>query len=186
MTEPSSRTRIALLRGINIGRAKRIAMADLRELMRDLGYEDVRTLLASGNVVFEAPGSVTGDPAARIEAAIEERAGFSARVTVLGADELTAIVEANPLLEIADDPSRLAVGVVQESADLDRVGPLLERDWSPETLAIGPRAVYSWYPNGFRDSPLQKALSAALGDSVTARNWATIGKIHALVRERAD
>jgi uncharacterized protein (DUF1697 family) len=59
--------RVALLRGINVGRAKRVAMADLRELVESLGYREVRTLLNSGNVVFTVPSGVRGDSARRIE-----------------------------------------------------------------------------------------------------------------------
>ena len=57
---------VALLRGINVGKAKRIAMADLRALVADLGYRDVGTLLNSGNVVFTAPGAGPEDAARRI------------------------------------------------------------------------------------------------------------------------
>jgi uncharacterized protein (DUF1697 family) len=57
-----SATHVALLRGINVGKAKRVAMADLRALLEELGYADVRTLLNSGNVVFTAPRAAKGDP----------------------------------------------------------------------------------------------------------------------------
>src|SRR5438445_10847766 len=87
---------VALFRGINVGRAKRIAMADLRALMEALGYRDVRTLLNSGNVVFTDPRAARGDVAARIEKAVAERTGVSARITVLSAAELAAAPDANP------------------------------------------------------------------------------------------
>jgi len=80
-----SERRVALLRGINVGRAKRLAMADLRALVEDLGYGDVRTLLNSGNIIFTVPRTKRGDAAARIEKAIASRLGVSARVYVLTA-----------------------------------------------------------------------------------------------------
>jgi len=83
---------IALLRGINVGRAKRIAMADLRALITGLGYANVRTLLNSGNVIFEGPSSKTGDQALRIQNAIAAKLGVSARVSVVTAADLAAIV----------------------------------------------------------------------------------------------
>ena len=97
---------IALLRGINVGRAKRIAMADLRALITGLGYANVRTLLNSGNVIFEGPSSKTGDQALRIQNAIAAKLGVSARVSVVTAADLAAIVRENPLQSIANDPSR--------------------------------------------------------------------------------
>src|SRR5262245_24009387 len=101
---------VALIRGINVGRAKRVAMADLRQLMEQLGYREVQTLLNSGNVVFsgarrEKPAGI----AARIERGIAERLGVSARVTVLSRAEFEGVVEQNTLTAAAADPSRLMV-----------------------------------------------------------------------------
>jgi uncharacterized protein (DUF1697 family) len=110
-------THVALMRGINVGRAKRIAMANLRALVEDLGYNDVRTLLNSGNVVFAAPDLARADAAARIEAALTARLGVSARVTLLAAAELAAAVRDNPLLDVAGDPSRLLVAFLTDPAD---------------------------------------------------------------------
>ena len=79
---------VALIRGINVGRAKRVAMADLRALMESLGYGDARTLLNSGNIVFTAGREGPDRIRARIERAMAARLGVSARVTVLTAAEL--------------------------------------------------------------------------------------------------
>jgi uncharacterized protein (DUF1697 family) len=67
---------VALLRGINVGKAKRIAMGDLRAIVEKLGYGDVRTLLNSGNVVFSVPAKLRGDPGPRIEEAVRKRTGI--------------------------------------------------------------------------------------------------------------
>src|SRR5438046_8701817 len=99
---------VALIRGINVGRAKRVAMADLRALVEGLGYRDVATLLNSGNVVFTVPAGMKGTPSSRIEQAIAVRLGVSARVTVVTALELAAIVAESPFVDV-DDPSRLLV-----------------------------------------------------------------------------
>jgi len=171
---------IALLRGINVGRAKRIAMAELRALCERLGHRDVRTLLNSGNVVFDGGRAAPATSARRIEAAIAAELGVSTRVTVISADELAAIVAARPLADVAHDPSRLMIGVLADHAAARRVEPLLAEDWSPEALALGPRAVYFWCPAGTIESRLAQSLARTLGDDVTARNWATISKLHAL------
>ncbi len=174
---------VALIRGINVGRTKRVAMADLRELVAELGYSDVRTLLNSGNAVFTDPGGDPENAALRIAAAIASRCAVSARVTVLTATELAAIVRANPLLEMGDDPSRLLVAVLADSAEQTRLEPLLEREWTPECLALGDRVAYLWCPGGVLKSRLPAEIERLVGDAVTTRNWRTITKLHALAYE---
>lgn len=172
---------VALLRGINVGRAKRVAMADLRKLLGELGYGDVRTLLNSGNVVFGAAGFTPAESAARIEEALVLKLGVAARATVLDAPQFADVIAGNTLLALADDPSRLLVSVPGNPADLARLAPLLRQDWAPEALAVGPRAAYLWCPAGVLASRAAAALGALLGDAVTSRNWATLSKLQALL-----
>ena len=171
---------IALLRGINVGRAKRVAMADLRALVEGLGYEDVRTLLNSGNVVFTVARGARGDPADRIEQALATRLGVASRVTVLTAAELATVVRSNPLRAVARDPSRLLVAVLTNPADRIRLKPLARMNWKREAIAIGTRVSYLWCPQGMIESPLAKAVGRVLGDATTTRNWATMMKLHAV------
>ena len=171
---------VALLRGINVGRAKRVAMADLRALVTALGYQDVRTLLNSGNVVFTVPGKMRGDPAARIEQAIAGRLGLSSRVTVLTAAEVAAVISDNPLGPMVENPSRLLVYVLRDPKDRSKLTPLTRQEWTPEALALGRRVAYLWFPEGILESKLAVAIDRALGDAVTARNWNTMTKLHAL------
>ena len=179
MSLPST-TRIALLRGINVGTAKRVAMADLRALFEDLGYGDVRTLLNSGNVVFTAPAAATGDPAARIQKALLARTGVEARVLTRTAAELEGVVAKNPLLGVASDPSRHLVAFLSSTLEESKLKPLLARDWGAERGAGGPGVAYLWLPGGILQSPLGRALERAMGDRVTSRNWATVLKLAAL------
>jgi uncharacterized protein (DUF1697 family) len=174
---------VALLRGINVGKAKRVAMADLRALVESLGFSDVRTLLNSGNVVFTAPGPVPRDAAARIEKALPARLGVPARVTVLTAAELATAVRGNPLLDVAVDHSRLLVAVLNSPTDRRHLKALVDQDWEPEAFATGPRVAYLWCPSGILESKLLAAVGRALGDAVTTRNWATVMKLHKLTSE---
>jgi uncharacterized protein (DUF1697 family) len=176
-----TRRHVALIRGINVGKAKRVAMSDLRELVEDLGYGDVRTLLNSGNVVFTVPASDRKAPAARIETAITARLGISARVTVLTAAELAAVVAANTLGKTADDPSRLLVTFLTDPADRKSLLPLTKQDWAPDVLRVGARAAYLWCPRTTLESRLVVAVSRLLGDGATTRNWATVTKLHTLL-----
>jgi uncharacterized protein (DUF1697 family) len=174
---------VALIRGINVGKAKRVAMADLRALVEKLGYGDVRTLLNSGNVVFTSANADARDAARRIEDGMSAKLGVSARVTVLSAVELAAAVKANPLLDVADNPSRLMMAVLMDPADRRKLEPLLKQDWSPEALALGKRVAYLWCPGGVLETEVGAAVGRALADGVTARNWATVLKLHALAQE---
>jgi len=100
---------IALLRGINVGTAKRIAMADLRATVQSLGYQDVATLLNSGNVVFRQPQGAKAPPAPAIEQAVAKRLGVSTTVIAMPVTALDAILCTNPLAKPSRDPSRLLV-----------------------------------------------------------------------------
>jgi uncharacterized protein (DUF1697 family) len=180
-TAPKTTTHVALLRGINVGRAKRVAMADLRALVGELGYGDVRTLLNSGNVVFTSTPKAKGDPARRIETAIEERLGVASRVTVLSAAELAAALRDNPLAAVAHDPSRLLVTVPRSPAERARLEPFAAKDWAPDAMALGARVAYLWCAAGVVESPLANAVAGALGDGVTSRNWATMTKLLAMM-----
>lgn len=174
---------VALLRGINVGRAKRVAMADLRKLVEGLGYTDVRTLLNSGNVVFTVRGAVKGEHGRRIEKAIEARLGVSSRVTVLDAKEVEAIIADNPLLKIAKDPSRLFITVLSDASHRKRLETIAKQSWSPDALGIGKRVAYLWCTEGQMGSRLADAVIKELRDDQTTRNWATMLKIRALMNE---
>ena len=173
-------THVALLRGINVGKAKRIAMAELRGFFERLGFRDVRTLLNSGNVVFTMPRTMRGDPASLLEASLVADTGIAAKVTILLVQELEAAIAANPLIGIATDPSRLLVGVLRNPTDRRRLLPLTKTDWGTEAFALGTRVAYLWCPDGVLASAVVKALDRVLGDEVTSRNWSTVQKLSEL------
>jgi uncharacterized protein (DUF1697 family) len=136
-------------------------------------------LLNSGNIVFTSRHE-PARAASRIEKGIESRLGVTSRVTVITAEELAAIVRANPLLKIAHNPSLLLVSVLANPADRSLLKPLAKQNWSPDALAVGPRVAYIWCPNGSLESPAADAVNRALGASTTSRNWATILKLSTL------
>jgi uncharacterized protein (DUF1697 family) len=169
---------VALIRGINVGTAKRVSMADLKTAVERLGYGDVRTVLNSGNVVFR--GANGAHAARRIERAMETKVGVPARVVVLETREVEAIVAENPLVERATNFSRLMVAVPIDG-DVSILEPLLDEDWSPDVLALGRRAAYVWHPEGILESRLAKALLRTHGRALTVRNWATFTKLLGLM-----
>ncbi len=173
-------TQVALLRGVNVGSAKRVVMADLRALVEGLGYGGVRILLNSGNVVYDAPGVTPTAAGGRIERALAADLGVGARVVALSAAELDAAVAANPLAAVADNPSRLLVAVPADARARAALTPLAGQDWAPEALALGARVAYLWCPDGVIASKLSAAVGRLLGDAVTSRNWTTMVKLQAL------
>lgn len=156
-------------------------MSELRKAMTSLGYSDVRTLLNSGNAVFDSKQGSAANHAAQIEEAIATQLGIEAKTVVLSAGDFAKVVQANPLLDVADNPSRFFVAFVQQRSKLSQLMPLAKSDWGGEALAVGSHAAYVWCPEGIIESKAMKALSRSLGDSVTTRNWATVGKIAALL-----
>jgi uncharacterized protein (DUF1697 family) len=174
---------IALIRGINVGRSKRIAMADLRDMMFGLGFTNVRTLLNSGNVLFRSKHSNVARIAVSIETAITTACGFSAAVAVITAGELALIVDENPLLQAVDDHSRHLVAFVAHTKHLEPLRPMLEKRWAPNALAITERAAYLWCSTGLIDSKFLQAFSRKAGATVTTRNWATVLKLQAALKE---
>jgi uncharacterized protein (DUF1697 family) len=174
--------RVALLRGINVGKAKRVAMADLRRVVEDLGYVEVRTLLNSGNVLFTVPGKTGGDPGARIEKAIVDRLGVSSRVIVLGAREVSEALRENPLRSLAKDPSRFLLMALRDTGSAALVKPLLTRPWAPEAIALRKRIAYLWCANGIAAGRLWTEVNRTVGDSGTARNLATMTKLLELIQ----
>jgi uncharacterized protein (DUF1697 family) len=162
---------IALLRGINVGRAKRIAMADLRTLFEALGFTNVRTVLNSGNVVFGGATLAPAAAAAAIEEALVQKLGVASRVTVLSAAEL--------------DQARLIAYMLSGAGQRKLLETLAEQDWAPGALALGKRAAYVWCPGGVLDSAAAAAVAKLLGDGSTSRNWNTMLKLHALCTQAA-
>ena len=171
---------VALIRGINVGRAKRVAMADLRASLTARGLRDVATLLNSGNVVFTA--SATGmDHAAIVAAALAEDCGVPADSIVLSSEQFGAIMASNAIAALARDPSRFLVTIYASKADRECFLPLASQDWTPDALQVADAAVYAWCDAGALDSPLAKALTRVAGKQATTRNWATMSKLQGLL-----
>jgi uncharacterized protein (DUF1697 family) len=175
--------RVALLRGINVGKAKRIAMADLRRLFEDLGYTDVRTLLNSGNVVFTISRKPPADLAAKLEKAIVDRLGVSSGVVVLDASEVAEAVKGNPFAVTAKNPSCLLVVALRDTAAAATLKPLASKPWTPESIALRKRIAYLWCANGIAKSPLWMATNRCIGDFGTARNLTTMTKLWSLLQD---
>lgn len=175
-------TYIGLLRAINLGAYNKIKMADLRQLLVDLGLEDPKTLLLSGNVVFRSPSQ----PAAKLERLLQEATakhlGVTTEYFVRTGKEWGAIVGANPFpAEAKQDPGRLVMMCLKDAPSTAAVKALQSAIKGREVVrAKGPQA-YFVYPDGMGRSKLTITLiERMLGTRGTARNWNTVMKLGAL------
>jgi uncharacterized protein (DUF1697 family) len=174
---------VALFRGINVGKAKRIAMADLRKLLEKLGYTEVKTLLNSGNAIFTGDSGAASAHAQRIRTAVAKRLGVDAIVVVKSAAEVAAIMAGNELGKLASDSARLLVAVAEQPATLASLEIVAAKAWGTEKVHVGKHAAYVWCADGILESQALTAVMKGLKGAGTTRNWATFGKIHDLMRE---
>jgi uncharacterized protein (DUF1697 family) len=173
-----------LLRGINVGGKKKVAMADLRELLSGLGYTDVRTHLQSGNAVFTSPSSDSDKLAREIEHVIEARLGLSVRCLIRDRDEMHAVLDGNPLTAVATSGSKLLALFLSTAPEPDLLALHDPRSLASEHVRLGDRVIYQWCPNGVLEAPdVSRFVERNLKVTVTARNWNTVTKLAALIDE---
>jgi uncharacterized protein (DUF1697 family) len=175
---------IALLRGINVGGNKMVAMAALRSAFEALGFADVKTLLQSGNVVFKGAAGPTPGLEARLEKEIGKRIGFTPDFHVRTAAEWRAVVKGNPFAEAAaKTPGLLLVTFFKAPLDRAKVKALQAAIPGPEITHADGRHLYMTFPEGVGRSKAPVLVDKTLGVRGTARNWNTVTKLAALVGE---
>ena len=167
----------ALLRGVNVGKGKRVPMAELQALLDGLGYDHVSTLLNSGNAVFHAAKGPPATHAAKIAGALSAKFGFDVPVVVKSLQDLQAIVRENSLAGSAPDHARLVTVFAQEAKALEGLAPLAGLLGPSEQFLIGKHAAYLHCPDGILASRIGEALLGKAGKAVTTRNWATVLKL---------
>jgi uncharacterized protein (DUF1697 family) len=177
-------TFVALLRGLNVGTAKRVPMAELRALLSGLGYTGVATLLNSGNAVFRAPRGSPAKHAQDISAAISTQLKVDVPVIVKSARELTTILFENPIKAGTDEHPRFLVAFVQDTKALSSLAAIESLVVPAEQFAVGENAAYLLCTKGILESKAGVALLGKAGKSATTRNWATVLKLQALASER--
>lgn len=173
-------TFVALLRGVNVGKAKRVPMEALRQLLTGLGCSSVQTLLNSGNAVFKAPGASAAAHARAIAQAISDSLAFEVPVVVKSAQQWAAVVHENPYAQAVADHSRLLVAFTQEEPDLAALRGIAALVTPPEGFVVGAHAAYLHCAGGILESKAGAALLGKVGKAATTRNWATTLKLHAL------
>ena len=175
---------VALFRGINVGKAKRVAMADLRALLGNMGFTDVATLLNSGNAVFTADAEPANGLAARIRAEVAKKLKVDALVILKSRKDIAAILKGNELEKVAD-ASRLLVAMANDPKVIIALKKWTRQTWGDDRVHVNVHAAYLWCANGILESKLAESLLKDLSGAGTTRNWATLNKIHALLEDCA-
>ena len=174
----SGSTYVVLLRGINLGSKRRVAMADLRDLLEGLGYDDVRTHLQSGNAVLRAPTRSAATVESAVSAAIESGLGLDVKVAARTAAQMRAVVAADPFAGVATDPARYLVTFLAKKPPAGWLGSLDPESYAPEQAAVVGRQLYLWLPKGVHDSRLARTVTdKKLGGSATSRNWNVVTRL---------
>jgi uncharacterized protein (DUF1697 family) len=165
---------IALLRAINVGGRNSVKMAELKAMMEGLGLSDVRTLLQSGNVVFE--GQTTE---AALEAALKKKTGVEADFVLRTPAEWKKLIAGNPFPQQAkDDPGHLVAFCMKAAPKAADVKALQDAIKGNEQIAAKGNNAYIWYPDGIGRSKLTVALiEKKLNTRGTGRNWNTVLKL---------
>jgi uncharacterized protein (DUF1697 family) len=164
-------TYVALLRGVNVGGKNKLPMAQLREHFVSLGYGNVRTLIQSGNVIFE---SSRVPAVGRLESSIEERFTIVSRIALRTPQELQSIVTKRPETM---DVGRLYVGFLASRPLAVDVLHLDHERFLPEQFSVTSDEVYMHLPEGMAQTKLPDYLSRRLKVPVTFRNWNTVNRL---------
>lgn len=163
---------VALLRAVNLGSHKKIAMPALRELLSGMGYDDVATYLQSGNAVFTAAEPDPAKVAAEVEDRLATELGLSTEVILRTADELRVVIDGNPM-EVGD-PARFGVLFLYEPVPAGRLDGFDGGTFAPEMMHPADREIYFSLPGGFGRAKLPDAVGRRLKVPATMRNWRTV------------
>jgi uncharacterized protein (DUF1697 family) len=160
-----------------------VGMADLREFLSELGFTNARSLLQSGNLLFEAAESDVSRLERRLETEAAARLDLKADFIVRSGEKWRAVIENNPFpTEARRDPGHLLVMFCKEEVDQAKVAALQTTVTGPEVLRHAGREVYIVFPEGVGRSRLTHSrLEKELGTRATGRNWNTVLRLGALV-----
>lgn len=173
-------TCVSLLRGINVSGKNLIKMDALRQIYADLGFQDVKTYLQSGNVLFRCENADKAGLSELISKKIAETAGIQTRVFVYTSEEWLEIADKNPFPEM--DESFLYITLMEAPIDDGYYEKLSSKAVKGEKLYIAGDLIYTCYPEGFGKSKLDNnSIEAITRKTATTRNRKTVNAIRDLL-----
>ena len=167
---------IALLRGINLGSRNRVSMPELRAALEAAGYEDVATLVQSGNILLTSakkPKTLERE----ISKLVLDEFGVDGATVVRTRDELAGVIERNPIPDGPLDPEALPGHVLLRRARRGGGREARRAGLRDERVEVIGREAYAWHPDGIQKSKLARELASGLRGDGTARNWNTVTKL---------
>jgi uncharacterized protein (DUF1697 family) len=175
---------VAFLRAVNVGGRNLVPMSELCDLFGSLGFMGVRSLLQSGNMIFDTDRGVDEKIESMLEAQTTKRFGVAVDYFVRSAQALAKAIAANPFpAEAKKDPGHLLVLFLKDAAQAKDVRALEAAIQGPERIHAKGKQLYAVYPEGVGRSKLTNALiEKKLGVRATGRNWNTVLKLAALCR----
>ena len=169
---------VAFLRGINVGGKNKIKMETLRGVFAALGFENVKTYINSGNVIFETAETADKTPAAEIETAIEKEFALKIKVIVRTIDEIKTVIANNPFDGQFENDKDLHVFFLDARLPTDKRELLLSNNNENERFAVINREIFCHLRVSVLGSLMGKDyIGKKLKVSATARNWRTVNKI---------
>jgi uncharacterized protein (DUF1697 family) len=173
-TKARTRRYVLLLRGINVGHHNKVPMADLREIVAEIGCTDVATYIQSGNVI--ATSTLAAKTlASRLESALEKRFGFRPRTMVRTRAQITKVLAANPFAD--REPSKVHVGFLMSAPPKRSTVPSTMESGADRAIIIGAH-VYLYYPNGVgRTKMTRTPMWREINDICTVRSLRTVTKL---------
>ena len=178
------KTYIAFFRGINVGGNNILPMKELVTLLENLGSQNVKTYIQSGNAVFQNEEEDASLLSNRIRAAIKKSHGFEPQVLLLEPEEIERAVGSNPFPEAESEPKTLHahfLASMPKNPDLD----VLDRiKGDRERFVLEDGVFYLHAPDGIGRSKLAANAEELLGVAMTGRNWRTVCKIMAMAKQR--
>jgi uncharacterized protein (DUF1697 family) len=174
--------KVALLRSINLGRHKKVAMYDLRAVSTELGFSDVRSFLQTGNVIFRSQSRAT-QLEGLLEREVDKRLGLQTDFFFRNADEWTSVLSHNPFRDEARrDPAHVVVVFLKDAPDANQVKALQAAITGRERVAAHGKHAYLVYPDGIGRSRVTSSLiERTLATRGAGRNWNTVRKIAELL-----
>ena len=168
-------THIALLRGINVGGNNKLPMKDLSVILGGLGYENIKTYIQSGNVVFDTARKLAANEAEKISAAIQCKMGFEPQVLLMAAEQFKRAISHNPYP--VDSGKALHFYFLNRPAASPNIDGLEALKLESEKFTLTDTVFYLYAPDGIGRSKLAASVEKLLGVAATARNWNTVEKL---------